>query len=442
MALPAHVEDFVKDVIETCQKSGAIVHAVHKLFDFLEAEGLLYKQRIHCMAIGVHSQNRDGLGISWVDAHRLVSEISQLGFVSDQCKAVCVELDPHDVDCKRFNKNLQEEAKGKLGVPGSTDHIRFASLSCSHTNYAMRCIHEGVSHEDEDLTLDGVLSMERLGMKDPEFQKAVRSGLEWSVLSSRIISRFPELCSIIQGAGNASGQIARLEYDVQLLKKIFNSVKGKDVVNWEHVKQGILRTKPPNSSAAPRMFQFVVKFQGPEGQWLQESTAFCRSSSRQLPPTAYEALGLERKSVDQFPRLRHAFLKAMLMGPMDKAITVQDLKKFLHGKMADKAKEAEKLIGQVASLLQPVTEATEKEKLDIIGNFECRLVYYICEKKSESVPEYEDMTGAAHQAVEDINLICKSGPVVSPWVPSSAPHAACPAEPEAPTEGSRLDTLG
>lgn len=35
---------FVKDIIDTCQKSGAVVHSVRKLFDFLAGEGLLYTQ--------------------------------------------------------------------------------------------------------------------------------------------------------------------------------------------------------------------------------------------------------------------------------------------------------------------------------------------------------------------------------------------------------------
>lgn len=433
MALPPHVEKFVAGALEETSKSGGIVQGVRKVLDFLQAEGLVYSQRIHCSAIGVHNMNRDGLGVSWADSHRLVSEISQLGFVPEECKPVCVELKSDDTVVRSFNHQLQEEAGGKLGDPSSTAWIRFASLSCSHTNFAMRIVSENVEHSDPDVTMGGRLTVDRLSAKDPGFAKAVREGLDWTVVSARVIDRFPELCGLIQGAGNASGQIARQEYDVQMIRKIHNMVKGKDVVSWEDIKQYILRTKPPNGSAAPRMFAFVVRFQGPLGEWLAETEAYCRSSSRQIPAAVYESLGQERKAVEQYPRLRHALLKALLTGPADKALTLQDVKKLLHGKMIDKAQMAEALIGEVAALLRPVASEL---KLKVMGDFSVKLAYHVCEKSFE----YDEPQAIAYEAINQVNTSGRhADTLVYAWCPKEkTADAVMAAEPE---EGSRLELL-
>ena len=186
MALPPHVEKFVAGALEETSKSGGIAQRVRKVLDFLQTEGLVYSQRIHCSAIGVHNMNRDGLGVSWADSHRLVSEISQLGFVPEECKPVCVELKSDDTVVRSFNHQLQEEAGGKLRDPSSTAWIRFASLSCSHTNFAMRIVSENVEHSDPDVTMGGRLTVDRLSAKDPGFAKAVREGLDWTVVSARV----------------------------------------------------------------------------------------------------------------------------------------------------------------------------------------------------------------------------------------------------------------
>lgn len=222
MAVKPEVEEEVRNLLQNADTK-ALVGSVRKIMQVLEHHGLACRQCLSCMKVGVHDANRDGLGVSAFDCHRLCSEISDIGYDSQEFKGVAIQLQGAELErVQAFNRKLQDEAQGLLG--GASDMIRYASLAGSHANYAMRCFASHVEHKDDELTLDGRLSLERLASKDGAFYKAIVDGETWMVLEATCSTTWPTLAETVQAAYNAAGQLARRETDLQVMKRLHTAI--------------------------------------------------------------------------------------------------------------------------------------------------------------------------------------------------------------------------
>ena len=56
-------------------EGGKLVQSIDSWHQFLLQQGLAFKQVIHCHHIGVHEQNRDGLGGSSSHVHELLTTV-------------------------------------------------------------------------------------------------------------------------------------------------------------------------------------------------------------------------------------------------------------------------------------------------------------------------------------------------------------------------------
>ena len=59
---------------------------------------------------------------------------------------------------------------------------------------------------------------------DPKFAEACQSGLTWRIMSQVAVAEFPDLPSLIQSASNCTGQLAKGEHEVQLMRRICNTM--------------------------------------------------------------------------------------------------------------------------------------------------------------------------------------------------------------------------
>ena len=151
----------------------------------------------------------------------LVTGILQLGYVEAESKGICVEVpaDSRGDVTRDFNRTLAEEAKGKLAAV-QPELIRYASVVGSHANQAFRAFALGAEHPDERVTVAGVLNLDRLASLDPQWAKAVKEGVMWTIVSHDVQSTFPDFCRLVQAAGNAAGQIAKPEDDPRLSRLV------------------------------------------------------------------------------------------------------------------------------------------------------------------------------------------------------------------------------
>ena len=86
-----------------------------------------------------------------------------------------------------------------LGAPPG-----YGSAIGSHSNHIFRAFALGALHSDERVTVQGVLSLDRLLKADPAFGKAVRDGITWTVVSHEVQMQFPKFAELLPASGNAT----------------------------------------------------------------------------------------------------------------------------------------------------------------------------------------------------------------------------------------------
>ncbi|CAE7534678.1 unnamed protein product [Symbiodinium sp. CCMP2592] len=390
------IEGFLK-----AAEAGKLVQSMDSLHQFLVQQGLAWKQVIHCQHIGVHEQNRDGLGCSCSHVHELLTSIATIGFSQQEVKGICVEV-PSGAEgdsIRDFNEKLIGGSSGKLAP---LTGIRYASIVGSHANQASRCFWFKITHEDNRLTNDGVLSLERLQSHDAAWARSIREGHEWLVISYEIAQLFPQYCLLAQASGNASGQIASVEHEMQLAKRINASIAaflqrnpGK-AVTYQDVSAEILRSRSPHAAALPSIFGFVMKCGGGTGEtsFLSKTERYVRASgfpNRALGGDLWHGLSQDCKGSDQHVAWRHMCIKLGLSGP-EKAISLTDIKRSLSAKeVLPNVKKAEAVLFEVQRLLHGFDNVEA-----VIGDLEVDMAALVLQKKKI----------AKHDSIEDAAGTC------------------------------------
>ena len=159
-------------------------------------------------------ENRDGLGVSGMDAINLLDGMYTVGFDPSKPDPIAVEICDME-EAYQFQVKLNQESKGKVPLMKKVD-LLYLSLSASHTNVALRAVNAGVASNHTELSWNGKLSLEQIKSRDANMAEACTSGLVWRVISKTVMQECPELAHLIQAAQNASGQLARGEHEVQM----------------------------------------------------------------------------------------------------------------------------------------------------------------------------------------------------------------------------------
>lgn len=291
------------------------------LLKILRQASLAWTLRIDCTFVHTHPSNRDGQGVSSSEVHSLcgdswfgnvfwyviyfvfldrclidniilskktmqnwgktlffprwvvfllrvplnIKDILSVGWDSSIPRPLCVELDEAaQQETAAFNVALFEGAHGSLfplaAVNPST--VKYGSLACSHTNQVLRLFKGNVKHEKAEATMGSPkLTPEGLKGHDEGFYNAVVNGLEWTVLSAQLVSKWPCLLQMFSESSNTGGQLQRRESECQMGLRILNLVKG-GVKEFKHLKDRLLRSKPVCGASVPFIYSFLLKFGG------------------------------------------------------------------------------------------------------------------------------------------------------------------------------------
>jgi hypothetical protein len=379
-------------------EGGNVVSATKAVLTLLTSSSIAYEARLNPMLVGVHSQNRDGMGVLPSQVHKLLSDIVDLGFSEEVINAVCVESTPAE---QSFNVNLMKNSGSALPPYSSADVIKYTSLGASHTNQALRCVIGQVSHSDDRLTINGKLNLEKVAMQDAALASACKSGIRWLVLPSTIITKHPGLAAMIQCGLNASGQIARLEGEVQVLRRLHacwlvevdRSIDNN--VEFKNIQTKVLRSKPPCGQYLHHMFNFLMRRCGGRSADLLTSTerflASQMSEVKVVGAELFDVLASDvRGTVQQLNLVRHALLKYACV----------------HGMVASEARrvlkdpEALVLEGLIAEIntttsIVPVNANIIK----VLGQFELNAISKLLGKRSDSIQL------AAHDCIVEWNTL-------------------------------------
>jgi hypothetical protein len=294
----AAVDPIHKLVAEFESDKIGLVKAADQLLNALEAKDLLYKMFLDPRQVGMDPCNRDGAACNAHEVHLLASDIAFVGFSFEETThAVCCEVKPSDPTVQLFNEML---VQGLDLAPVPPHSIKFGSLSCGHTNMALRCIAAGVASSCPLLSDGGKMDLEKLTRRDQDFGRAVTTGLQWRVLKSVVRDDYPKVLDIIQSAKNVSGHIQRKIHEVQGMQQMHNLASAaqaaKQPVDWGSIKRAVLRSKPPFEASLDSIIQFLaVRSGGLDGHFLKFFLAmhrqFVKPSLRSsVPASLYSAL--------------------------------------------------------------------------------------------------------------------------------------------------------
>ena len=400
MVLTREVERELHDLLDAAMKGSHVQHMA-KFCQKLKEHNLMYRSRVHCCHVHVHPANRDGVGVHPSEIHTLLSDIGAAGWDWKECRAVAVEVHGN-VSVLNFNQNLWQSARGLLS-PIEEGTVKFASLSCTHTNQVLRLFHYGMEHSDEKYTSHGKLSKEKLRLLDSEYHDAVEHGLWWDVISAEVLGKFPSLPTMLQACYNTGAQLQRKETELQLARRILalwqqKSPSGKPV-EYDEIKAMCMRTKPACADSLPRMYQFILKFGGGStATWLMETEEICRSfPPRTLGPDFWVNVSKDLKS-KPFWRCRHATIQLGYIAP-DKFIGANDVTKLFSASMIPTLQKAETMLETMRSK----AKAANVTDFTLVHAFERSVIAVLLEKKHAEVTRVSSIEAAAALCVARVH---------------------------------------
>jgi hypothetical protein len=415
----------LKDEIEAIlleAETGALVPAIRNLFLVLRRAGLMYEIKLQPRMVGCHPSNRDGYGINPHDVHSLLFDIYGIGFSLDELKAVCVEIGD-DKSIVDWNLEMVLEAHGML-APVEAAFLKYASLMGGHTNQGFRALAHGCLSDNEDMTLGGKLSIEKIKERDPSLAMAAVHGVTWQVITSATVAAFPRMCGLVQAAGNAAGQIAKGEHELQVLRKLHNTYvleqKRCAQVAFADVKLIVMRSKPPCVQSIPGMYQFMLKYSGgAAGAMIRETESFVKAnapSSRTVSPEIWDAIVGDFKGPEQAARFRHGLLKLMYTDVGCK-VTVGDIKKCGSKDVLPSVVIAESLMNELRRIVE-----TEKisaiDARDALGALDLQLAGFVIDKYTK----VGSVSQIAHQCILELRIKTTRKDIASPWEAEAMKH--------------------
>ena len=294
---------------------GNIVRVSRNIIALLKEQSLVMSTKISPAFIGVHRLNRDGYGVNPIDVHSLLTDIADCGWCDEEVFAVCSDATE---DCKAFNIKLMESSNGKLPLFPNTEFIKYVSLSASHTNQGLRCILAEMERVDTRLRMNGKLSVAKVLSFDKGMADAACNGLTWLVIPASLLAKHDGLAQLLQSGLNTSGQIARPENELQVLQRLHScwlqAYQNGCKVDYQLIRQKVMRSKPPCAAGIPHMFSFMLKASGgTSGEFLQDTEKYVKSTctaAKSVGGDIFDYLSKDIKNTQsQMVLVRHAMLK-------------------------------------------------------------------------------------------------------------------------------------
>ena len=289
---------------------------------FLLEHGLAWEQIVHPTKTGVHPRNRSGILVDPVEVLRKLKAFLKHGFSMKECeRAVAVASSKPSLEST--NIELVNQSAGQLAPVEPGALIQY-SLTCSHTNQALRMVLSGVDCDDPDLCQPGStrISRTKLEENDAQLKEALTQGMQWFVLHQRVDDECEEIIDILMEADNIPLGVAKQDSQVMTMFKIHGMAKGRrdslaadPVAGWNDIKRTLQNTSGSDQEGLPELIKFVKEVSGGlETPWvLQDLNRFLRTLTinHSWPPSVL--VKLADSTLDVW--LRIALLKATSASP-------------------------------------------------------------------------------------------------------------------------------
>ena len=124
----------VQAMIDRGNASGARIEAWDGIIKLLLDKGLAWKGKLLPEHVGVHPQNRSGLGVGGSEAHHHGAQILKGGFSWNKCAdVVALEVPPPPFDADAIRANAQYESLSDGFIP-PLQALKYLSIGGGHAN--------------------------------------------------------------------------------------------------------------------------------------------------------------------------------------------------------------------------------------------------------------------------------------------------------------------
>jgi hypothetical protein len=269
-------------------------------FLILETHELQYVSRLHSTQVGVHPRNRAASGIVAQEVHRKLRKLVQAGFSFEECRnAAAVEREPGEVgDSMELKNALLVDASGGQLASVAASSLKVFSVTCGHTNQALRAAHHGLPSEDDLVSVAGRVSVGKISEQDPNLGRAIREGLNWKVMVWQAAREWPEIVDLLIDADNIpTSNMSRADTNIVVLWRIIKAAKDMQAVktiDWSEVVTLVQRTQDRSAVDLESLCLYVAKWSGglETSMYLSEIDAWVKSLrvAREIPPVVIRRL--------------------------------------------------------------------------------------------------------------------------------------------------------
>ena len=385
------VTNDITKVLSECKKSGQVVVAWGKLQDVLGKQpALMWKARVPPRFVGCSSENRGGMG--FMASTAISNGVKHLDAGYSLCLADqgnwCTQVAQQDMESAKFNNSLSD----KQGLPHLLQ-TQVQTWGGTHQNVFLRCVLGEVEYYHPKWAPSGNFDPQHLIKEVPDLGKVLKDGLEYSIISSRLVKKFPEVVHIGSKALNIKGtaEISELE----------------GMLHFSQAYGAALQSGSSEKDAAATAIAELHKIEPFWNGWAKSVGDFSKCVAKEQ---LIEAVGIKgiipvpvgmgptyghvggaflsklanltfMKTLSSMPRLRLAAYLAQLYSPLDKVIdgkygflNTSDLTKLSTKALADIAMEAENILSAARDEVK-VAEIPQKLKSQVILDLDASVIY-------------------------------------------------------------------
>ena len=195
--------------------------------------------------VGPHKDNRGTTGLCVRHCHKLLLNVTDSGFSHDATNPYAIE-DDDEMSNAKFALDLTKNIPGLAPLHA----IRYASLSCGHTNHSLCCALDEVECDIPELSEDGHMSKAKIVGRCPTIEAPLRDGLTWKMFKAKVADLYPNFMKLAQAALNTVGNVQQAMGEFAVLKEVavraaeqMKSNPPNVPVNWKTIQQQIVAQK-------------------------------------------------------------------------------------------------------------------------------------------------------------------------------------------------------
>ena len=416
--------DLTRLVEDSKSRGCSMVTIRDRIYHVLMHYGLAQIIWVACQVTGFHPWNRSLSGIAPSKVAQRVKKFGEHGFSFAECLRACsVKKNPNISGTRheRTNIDIAKQSNGQLAdvIPGSLQQF---SLTCNHSNQAVRAIDAEIDLVDSKFAPSGRVSKGLMSEKDPHgIGTALSNGIPWLQIDGIVEISNPLVIRIILEADNIPNEVADRDNTPALLLKCHNALMTVEATDPDSIVAAAVTTVQRSEGDDRKddihvYVEFAFDWGGGNIPFvLHEIDNYAKGLQqvRDVPPGVLQKLSKATiGGVKGGALLRGACVKVMING-LEKQMTTSEVSLMTQDKQKPYTTIVLEHMQHARSVQNLVTDpslraafAKERDIMDI------RLINHLL-NRSKQFKTYNDIVRAFLEAINKHGILVTVPP---PWV--------------------------